>query len=114
MEARLLRRASRDDVHEDCIVRFAKALIVQGKANVNVRATTDKGRVPLSMAIVADRLKLACLLVKHGADPEVRDKGGLTVWEACKNYPQGCDEVRRYMQTLVEEREFKRSRITEL
>ena len=103
----------RHEMHEDCI-RFAQALIVQGKANVNLAANTEDGRVPLSRAITACRLKLAFLLVKQGADPEVRDNGGLTVWEACENYTQGCDEVRRYMQKLVEERELKRSRITEL
>ena len=38
----------------------------------------------------------------------------MTVFEACKNYRKGCEELRRYMKTLVENRESKRSRITEL
>ena len=105
----------RHEMHDDSI-RFAQALIVQGKANVNLARKRAKGRVPLSIAIGANRVQLACLLVKHGADPHLRDSDGLTVWEACeKTYAQACDEVRRYIvEELLEEENLKRRRITEL
>ena len=104
----------RHEMHDDSI-RFAQALIVQGKANVNLATIRAKGRAPLSIAIGANRVQLACLLVKHGADPHLRDSDGLTVWEACdKTYAQACDEVRRYIQKLLEEENLKRRRITEL
>ena len=110
----------RHEMHDDSI-RFAQALIVQGEANVNLARKTD-GRLPLSIAIGANRVQLACLLVKHGADPLLRDSDGLTVWEACeRTYAQACDEVRRYIEQLLEEENLKREeenlkrrRITEL
>ena len=103
----------RHEMHDDSI-RFAQALIVQGKANMNLARKFD-GRLPLSIAIGANRVQLACLLVKHGADPLLRDSDGLTVWGACeRTYAQACDEVRRYIEKLLEEENLKRRRITEL
>ena len=88
-----------------------EALILQGGADVNLAAYRHLGRVPLTLAIGSGHAGLAHLLVKHGADPDLRDNRGQTVWEACDlDHFNVCEDLRCFIRLLY----HKRSRITEL
>ena len=59
---------------------------------------------------------MACLLVERGADPDLQDNAGQTVWEVCHEHSKACEELQSFMReetTLVEHRPPKRLRITE-
>ena len=97
------RRVAPDDQHELDVCRFAKALVVQGKADPNLRMSNERGRVPMSLALNTGRLELAKVLVQHGAHPHVIDGRGETVWEACAQHRKILDEFRQFLKTLRKE-----------
>ena len=105
-----------DEEHELDILRFVYALIVEGNANVNLPASEPYGRVPLSLAIACGRLNVARLLLEYGADPNLQDNAGQTVWQVCSDDSKACEELQSLMMeetTLVEHRPPKRPRNTE-
>ena len=110
------REASGDDAaHELDIFRFVYALIDQGNATVNLPASEPYGRVPLSLAIACGRLNVARLLLEYGADPNLQDNAGQTVWQVCSDDSKACEELQSLMMeetTLVEHRPPKRPRNT--
>ena len=87
--------------HELHVCRFAKALLVQGQANPNLAMGNDRGQVPMSLAMNTGRVEMAKLLVQHGADPDLEDGQGQTVWEVCSQHKQTCKELRRFIEPQV-------------
>ena len=92
------RRKERVEEHEHNICRFAKALIVQGRADADLAQRNDRGRVPLTLALNTGRIELAKTLVQQGANPMARDGQGQTTWEVCSQHRMICAQLREFIQ----------------
>ena len=92
------RRIQRIEEHEHDICRFAKALIVQGRADADLAQRNDRGRVPLTLALNTGRIELAKTLVQHGADPMAKDGKGQTTWEVCIQHRMICRHLHEFIQ----------------
>ena len=66
--------------HHDIILKMAQRLIRAG-ADVNAKSRT--GNTPLQIAAASSNVDLVQLFLANGADPEIRDNDGHTVYEAC-------------------------------
>ena len=66
--------------HHDVLLKMAERLIRAG-ADVNAKSRT--GNTPLQIAAASSNVDLVQLFLANGADPEIRDNDGHTVYEAC-------------------------------
>jgi ankyrin repeat protein len=90
----LAQKQGRGSEREEAACALARVLLAHGAP---ADAFSSRGRTPLAMALNSGQIRLACLLVELGADPDAPDGRGQTVWQVCRQHWSACLALQRHM-----------------